>query len=61
MPGNSNGGDVRRELEDPNIVNPKQPKRIAVVISNPAVFTATGWPVGLQPLSSIPMVTTSKR
>ena len=32
-------------LQDRNIVNPKLPKRIAMVISNPAVST-TGWPVG---------------
>jgi putative intracellular protease/amidase len=33
-------------LRDPNPVNPKAPKRIAIVISNPAVSTTTGWPVG---------------
>lgn len=33
-------------LRDPNVVNPKQPKRVAIVISNPAVSTTTGWPVG---------------
>jgi len=33
-------------LRDPNVVNQKQPKRIAIVISNPSVSTTTGWPVG---------------
>jgi putative intracellular protease/amidase len=33
-------------LKDPNIVNRRAPKRIAIVISNPAVSTTTGWPVG---------------
>jgi putative intracellular protease/amidase len=33
-------------LKDPNVVNPKAPKRVAIVISNPAVSTTTGWPVG---------------
>ena len=33
-------------LRDPNAVNPKRPKRVAIVISNPAVSTTTGWPVG---------------
>jgi putative intracellular protease/amidase len=33
-------------LRDPNQVNAKRPKRVAIVISNPAVSTTTGWPVG---------------
>ncbi len=33
-------------LKDPNSVNPKRPKRVAIVISNPAVSTTTQWPVG---------------
>jgi putative intracellular protease/amidase len=33
-------------LKDPNVVNPKNTKRIAVVLANPAVSTTTGWPVG---------------
>ncbi|GAA4411128.1 type 1 glutamine amidotransferase domain-containing protein [Nibrella viscosa] len=33
-------------LKDPNVVSPKHPKRVAIVISNPAVSTTTGWPVG---------------
>jgi putative intracellular protease/amidase len=33
-------------LRDPNLVNKAHPKRIAIVISNPAVSTTTGWPVG---------------
>lgn len=33
-------------LKDPNVVNAKHTKRVAVVISNPAVSSTTGWPVG---------------
>jgi putative intracellular protease/amidase len=33
-------------LQDPNPVNPKRRKRIAIVVSNPAVSGTTGWPVG---------------
>jgi putative intracellular protease/amidase len=33
-------------LKDPNTVNPKKPKRVAIVLSNPAISTTTGWPVG---------------
>lgn len=33
-------------LQNPNVVNPQAPKRVAIVISNPAVSTSTGWPVG---------------
>jgi putative intracellular protease/amidase len=33
-------------LRDPNVVNPTHRKRVAIVISNPAVATTTGWPVG---------------
>ena len=33
-------------LMDPNSVNTRQPKRVAIVISNPATSTSTGWPVG---------------
>jgi putative intracellular protease/amidase len=33
-------------LRDSNSVNPKLPKRIAIVLSNPATSTTTGWPVG---------------
>lgn len=33
-------------LKDPNVVNPKSRKRVAIVIANPAVSTTTGWPVG---------------
>ena len=29
-----------------NKVNPLKPKRIAIVIANPAISTTTGWPVG---------------
>jgi putative intracellular protease/amidase len=32
--------------KNPNAVNPNRPKRIAIVLSNPAVSTTTGWPVG---------------
>jgi len=33
-------------LRDPNPVNPARPKRVAIVIANPAVSTTTSWPVG---------------
>ncbi|WP_375445841.1 type 1 glutamine amidotransferase domain-containing protein [uncultured Fibrella sp.] len=33
-------------LKDPNSVNSKRPKRVAIVIANPATSTTTGWPVG---------------
>ena len=33
-------------LRDPNVSNPRQRKRVAIVISNPAISTTTGWPVG---------------
>ncbi|MEZ0607419.1 type 1 glutamine amidotransferase domain-containing protein [Fibrella sp. WM1] len=33
-------------LKDPNRVTTRRPKRVAIVIANPAVSTTTGWPVG---------------
>jgi putative intracellular protease/amidase len=33
-------------LKDANVVDPKKRKRIAIVLSNPAVSSTTGWPVG---------------
>ena len=33
-------------LKDPNPVNRQRPKRVAIVIANPAVSSTTGWPVG---------------
>ena len=33
-------------LRDPNRVNAARPKRVAIVVANPAVSTTTGWPVG---------------
>lgn len=33
-------------LADPNVSNPSTPKRIAIVIANPATSSTTGWPVG---------------
>ncbi len=33
-------------LKDPNVTSPKHHKRVAIVISNPAVSTTTKWPVG---------------
>jgi putative intracellular protease/amidase len=33
-------------LKDPNPVHKKNPKRVAIVLSNPAISTTTGWPVG---------------
>ena len=32
--------------KDLNPVTPRHPKRVAIVLSNPAVSTTTGWPVG---------------
>ena len=33
-------------LRDANPSNPARPKRVALVIANPATSTTTGWPVG---------------
>src|SRR5438045_8253632 len=33
-------------LKDPNVVNSRKQKRVAIVLSNPAISTTTGWPVG---------------
>lgn len=33
-------------LQDPNVVDARARKRVAIVIANPAVSTTTGWPVG---------------
>lgn len=33
-------------FKDSNPVNKSKPKRVAIVIANPAVSTTTGWPVG---------------
>lgn len=33
-------------LRDPNASNKKNPKRVAIVIANPATSSTTGWPVG---------------
>ena len=33
-------------LKDPNRVNPGAPRRVAIVLANPAVSPTTGWPVG---------------
>jgi len=33
-------------LRDPNPSRPQAPKRVAIVIANPATSTTTGWPVG---------------
>ena len=33
-------------LRDPNVVSKSHPKRVAIVIANPAVSTTTQWPVG---------------
>ncbi|MEP6730502.1 MAG: type 1 glutamine amidotransferase domain-containing protein [bacterium] len=33
-------------LKDPNPVNRSRPRRVAIVVANPAVSTTTGWPVG---------------
>ncbi len=29
-----------------NSVNPAKPKRVAIIIANPAISTTTGWPIG---------------
>lgn len=33
-------------LKDPNVVSKSKPKRVAIVIANPAISTTTQWPVG---------------
>jgi putative intracellular protease/amidase len=33
-------------LRDANPTNAKNPKRVAIVLSNPAISSSTGWPVG---------------
>jgi len=33
-------------LRDPNIVSKSHPKRVAIVIANPAISSTTQWPVG---------------
>jgi putative intracellular protease/amidase len=33
-------------LKDPNVMNAKKRKRVAIVLANPAVSTTTSWPVG---------------
>jgi putative intracellular protease/amidase len=33
-------------LKDPNVTNPDNKKRVAIVIANPATSSTTGWPVG---------------
>lgn len=33
-------------LADANPVNPRAPKRVAIVIANPGISATTGWPVG---------------
>jgi putative intracellular protease/amidase len=33
-------------LQDPNPARPGAPRRVAIVLANPAVSTTTGWPVG---------------
>jgi putative intracellular protease/amidase len=38
--------EYRMSLKDPNVVNAKAKKRVAIVIANPAVSSTTGWPVG---------------
>jgi hypothetical protein len=39
-------GASEMSLQNPNVVNPGRPKRVAIVIANPAISTTTGWPVG---------------
>ncbi|TGS35698.1 type 1 glutamine amidotransferase domain-containing protein, partial [Mesorhizobium sp. M8A.F.Ca.ET.182.01.1.1] len=33
-------------VREPNPVDRREPKRVAIVIANPAISTTTGWPVG---------------
>ncbi|MBS2024484.1 MAG: type 1 glutamine amidotransferase domain-containing protein [Deltaproteobacteria bacterium] len=33
-------------LKDPNVVSRQHPKRVAIVLANPAISSSTGWPVG---------------
>ncbi|HET6266918.1 MAG TPA: type 1 glutamine amidotransferase domain-containing protein [Acidobacteriota bacterium] len=33
-------------IRNPNVVNPKKPKRVAIVIANPTISTNNQWPVG---------------
>jgi putative intracellular protease/amidase len=33
-------------LKDPNVLNKHKLKKVAIIISNPAISTTTGWPVG---------------
>lgn len=33
-------------LKDPNAVSKSHPKRVAIVLANPAISTTTKWPVG---------------
>jgi hypothetical protein len=33
-------------LRNSNVTNPSKRKRVAIVLSNPATSTTTGWPVG---------------
>jgi len=43
---NTASTEDRMSLKALNLVNPKRPKRVAIVVANPAVSTTTGWPVG---------------
>lgn len=38
--------DFNMSLKNSNLVNAQRPKRVAIVIANPAVSTTSGWPVG---------------
>jgi putative intracellular protease/amidase len=47
--GHERMGRIERNtmsLKNPNSVNPKAPKRVAIVIANPTISTTTGWPCG---------------
>lgn len=46
LPSIVNPTENGMSLKDPNVRNPQQKKRVAIVIANPAVSTTTGWPVG---------------
>jgi putative intracellular protease/amidase len=42
----SKGERTPMSLRDPNPSNTNKPKRIAIVVANPATSSTTGWPVG---------------
>jgi hypothetical protein len=43
--------DREMSLKDPNPVDSRKRKRVAIVIANPTTSTTTGWPAGQQNFS----------